>query len=110
MSKQLLRAEIYKQVLLRRALGRLQDLGAALRELCRVGFVLQGWVLSCSPPPVRVVEVVGVADDAEGVVEVVLDEAPAAAVRECALQVLGACSKHKMFPIPLKMPHQMWSL
>lgn len=40
------------------------------------------------PSPVRVVEVTGVTDDAEGVVEVVLDDAPARAVRECALQVL----------------------
>lgn len=57
-----------------------------------------GWNLPCSPSPVRVVEVVGVADDAEGVVEVALDEAAAGAVRECAFQVLGACSNTKYSP------------
>lgn len=34
------------------------------------------------------VEVIGVTDDAEGVVEVVLDDAPARTIGECALQVL----------------------
>lgn len=44
------------------------------------------------------VEVVGVADDAEGVVEAALDDAPACAVWECAFQVLGACSNAKYSP------------
>lgn len=39
------------------------------------------------------VEVVGITDDAEGVVEAVLDDAPARPVGEGALQVLGAFSR-----------------
>lgn len=52
------------------------------------GCWLKGAGILPLPSPVGVVEVVGVADDAEGVVEVVLDDAPARAVGERALQVL----------------------
>lgn len=41
--------------------------------------------------PVGVVEVTGVTNDAEGVVEVVVYDAPACSVRERALQLLRAC-------------------
>lgn len=45
------------------------------------------------PSPVGVVEVTGVTNDAEGVVEVVVYDAPACSVRERALQLLRALAK-----------------
>lgn len=45
------------------------------------------------PSPVGVVEVTGITNDAEGVVEVVVYDAPACSVRERALQLLRALAK-----------------
>lgn len=50
------------------------------------------------PSPVGVVEVTGVTNDAEGVVEVVVYDAPACSVRECALQLLRSLSKARGLP------------
>lgn len=44
------------------------------------------------------VEVIGVTNDAERVVEVVLYDAPARAVGECALQVLRSFSNTRQLP------------
>lgn len=50
------------------------------------------------PSPVRMVEVIGITDDAEGVVEVVLYDMPARAIRECALQMLCSFSNTGQLP------------
>lgn len=60
------------------------------------------------PSPVRVVEVVGITDDAEGVVEVVLYDAPARAVWECALQVLRSLSNTRQLTGHKKTPPNMF--
>lgn len=43
------------------------------------------------PPPVCVVEVICVANNTEGVVEVVLNNTPSSPIRKCTLQFFGSC-------------------